>query len=91
MSVIKFGDSNLLDWDYFSEIDRILLRNIEHGITLVSITDESRINVWSVWFYGEFGYLRDLFGDDKIIGTEEEAKKRVDDFLVRASKLTVFI
>jgi hypothetical protein len=91
MSIIKFGNINILDWDYFSKRDRILLRNSNEGFTVVLIVDDDFDDIWHICFYDKLQFLNNIIPDKCLVGTEDDIKKQVDDFLIRMNKLKAFL
>jgi hypothetical protein len=53
--------------------------------------DHKQNGEWSIHFNGQLRFLQGFWTKTPIIGTGEEVIKQIDEFLVRMSKLTLFL
>jgi hypothetical protein len=93
--MIIFG-FQLNDWqsDYLGK--RLYWYRIIPGYHSVTVAhpykpNNDNDNEWYVRFDYDLNFLNKYFPNPNITGTAEEAKRQVDDFLIRMSKLKAFL
>ena len=71
----------------------ILIGDVFHTGRAVVLSEIGGIlsDNWEVIFDLELKSYNDIFPNRNLVGTDDEVKKQVDDFLIRMSKLTAFI
>jgi hypothetical protein len=87
---MKFGNYELGDWMKISIWYRLFLG--AHSITpAVVIKKCEGSDEWFCQFYREISFLNKLYTGPNYISSPEELEGHVDKFLIKTSKLIVFI
>jgi hypothetical protein len=96
--MLQVADVKLSDWRYEPNWhdNYWWVRDVDMGdedlfpSPAVSLEESARCSC-TVSFHWELKYLNDIFPNQNIVGTIDEVKKQVDDFLVRMDKLIAFM
>jgi hypothetical protein len=94
MATIKIGNIELRDWTYNTNLMSYFRNSnsISDDYGMVSILKDSE-HKYLVRFSDYLEFLGDIFDETAFQGpidSIDDAKKQVDDFLIRMSKLTAF-
>ena len=95
--ILQVGGVKLDEWrgETFYVNDKIRHRwfRTDKGflVVIIGAYQKQSIDEWQISFHWKLKYLNDIMPNKDIIGTAEEVKQQVDDFLIRMSKLTAFI
>lgn len=97
-SNMKIGHIELSDWKYcrYSFVRSGLAwyrgnKNEKQYYFMVVLYDTIDPNTWKLKFFQELNCLNEVIQSSLVIGSASEAKKYVDDFLGKMSRLSAFI